>query len=89
MLAITLNSICTNCHDTVETEAAEHCGYCKPKEPPMQKPIDIANTPVKQLATITARGAVALLLPVLLFSALAGLAAGVAVRSFQLTINLF
>jgi len=43
----------------------------------------VANTPVKQLAIIVARGLFAAAVPLVLFSALAGFAAGLAVQVFR------
>jgi hypothetical protein len=45
---------------------------------------DVTSTPAPQLAVIVIRGVLAVTLPALLFSVLAGACAAVAVRVFQL-----
>jgi hypothetical protein len=50
--------------------------------------VDVTQTSIRELATVTARGLFALAFPLLLFSLLAGVAAGVAVACFQFTLHL-
>jgi hypothetical protein len=50
--------------------------------------VDVTNTNIRELATVTARGLFALAFPLILFSLLAGAAAGVAVASYSWTVNL-